>query len=305
MANQEPKTLEEIPQTPEQALESLDQMLATEDPTFAAEMGDVKSVGIETDVVIEASAIDAEDDLKDDGKKENFFKRIFSRAWYRVRIKTILFFRNLTYQSKSAAIWIFEQLKIWVPAAIKATTGFIKGRIKAFGKLNSTQKLAFVFGTLMLIGFVALVKINMKGQWIPLFDQPELKRFSEIADKEVDVGPDKEFIPLYAAFSLPNYEFLLPKFKSNLKPTAEHPWPMAAMELIITLDSRETAVEMKDREAAVFDRVQRVIEGVSYEQLSSPLGKEYLKALVKKDLNTILTVGFVEDVSYKTLVLKP
>lgn len=303
MADQEPKTLEQMPQSPEQVLQSLDQMLATEDPNFASEMSDVQAAGAEsTDVVIEASAIDAsEDELKDDGKKENFLKR----ALYRARRRIILFFSNLIYEIKSSAIWLFKQLKIWIPAAIKAALGFIKGRVKAFGQLNNTQKLAFVFGTLMLVGFVALIKINMKGQWIPAVDHPELKRFSEIADKEIDVGPEKQFVPLYAAFSLPNYEFLLPKFKSNLKPTAEHSLPMAAMELIITLDSRETAVEMKDREAAVFDRVQRVIEGVSYEQLNTILGKEHLKALIKKDLNTLLTQGWVEDVSYKTLVLKP
>lgn len=305
MADQEPKTLEEIPQTPEQALQSLDQLLATEDPNFAAEMTNVQAVGTETDVIIEASAIDAEDDAKDDGKKDNFLKRFLFRTWYRFRLKAILFARNLIYQSKTFSVWLFEQIKIWVPTVIKVIVGFIKSNIKAFKQLNKTQQIAFMFGTIMLIGLFALLKINMKGQWIPLFNQPELKRFSEIADKEVDVGPEKEFIPLYAAFSLPNYEFLLPKFKSNLKPTAEHSLPMAAMELIITLDSRDTAVEMKDREAAVFDRVQRVIESVSYEQLSSPLGKEYLKALIKKDLNTVLTQGWVEDVSYKTLVLKP
>ena len=302
MTDQDPKTLEQVDgPKPEGEAPNLDQLLAEADPTFAAEMSEVQSVGAETDVIIEADAIDAIDDGKEEGKKESFIKKI----QYQIKIKSILFGRRMVRMAVGSALWLFEKLKIWIPAAAKATLSFIKSNIKAFTQLNGAQKLALIASLIMGVVMFALLKMNMKGQWIPLFDQPELRRFSEIADKELDVGPDKEFIPLYTAFSLPNYEFLLPKFKSNLKPTAEHTLPMAAMELIITLDSRDTAVEMKDREAAVFDRVQRVIEGVTYEQLVSPLGKEHLKSLIKKDLNTLLTQGWVEDISYKTLVLKP
>lgn len=305
MAEQEPKTLEQMDPKPNDDLLALDQMIAAEDPEFATEMGDVQAVGIETDVIIEASAIDAEDDAKDDDKKENFFKRLLNRTWYKIRINCILFVRNLRYIAKDFAHWAIEQIKTQVPILIKATTQFLKNQAKAFAKLSTLQKISLVSAIALCAVMYGLLKMNLKGQWIPLMDLPELKRFSQIADHEVDIGEEKEFVPLYLAFSLPQYEFLLPKFKCNLRPTAEHAWPMAAMELIITLDSRDTAIEMKDREAAVFDRVQRVIEGMSYEQMSNPIGKEHLKTLVKKNLNTILTQGWVEEVNYKTLVIKP
>lgn len=305
MAEQEPKTLEDIDKNTDDALLSLDQMLAAEDPDFATEMKDVQEVGAATDVIIEASAIDTDEEIKEDGKKDPFIKRLILGPINLLKLKIKLFARNLVYQSKNFAIWLFQQLKIWIPIALKAALEFVKSNIKAFGKLTNVQKLALVSTLALLVVMFFLFKINVKGQWIPLFNKPELQRFSAIADSEIDVGKDKEFIPLYTAFSLPHFEYLLPKFKANLKPTPTNAWPMAAMELIITLDTRETAVELKDREAAVFDRVQRVIESVTYEQMDSALGKEHLKTLIKKELNTILTQGWVEDINYKTLVIKP
>ena len=305
MVDQEPKTLEDIDKKADDALLSLDQMLAAEDPDFATEMQGVQEVGADTDVVIEASAIDTDEEIKEDEKKDSFIKKMILGPINILKPKFILFARNLFLLAKNFAIWLYQQLKIWIPIVLKAVLNFYKTNIKAFGKLTRVQKLALVSGVVLLVGMFFLFKINVKGQWIPLFNKPELQRLSTIADSEIDVGKDKEFIPLYTAFSLPHFEYLLPKFKANLKPTATNAWPMAAMELIVTLDTRETAVELKDREAAVFDRVQRVIESVTYEQMDTSLGKEHLKTLIKKELNTILTQGWVENISYKTLVIKP
>lgn len=302
MSEQQPKTLEELEPNTKDALQSLDQMLEAEDPNFNAEMSDVKSVELDANVVIEAAAIDADTDMiHEDEVKEKFFKKIL----YRIKIKFILFGRNIKYQCKLFVVGVYEILKEWIPKVAKSILSFLKTNANAFARLSGPQKLMFVFGVILLGTMLFLLKINLTGQWIPKVDKPQLHNFGSVADHEIDLGKDKEFIPLYTAFSLPHFEYLLPKFKVNLKPTAVNHWPMAAMELIITLDTRETAVELKDREAAAFDRVQRVIEGVTYEQMDSPLGKEHLKALIKKEIDKILTQGWVEDVHYKTLVIKP
>lgn len=80
---------------------------------------------------------------------------------------------------------------------------------------------------------------------------------------------------------------------------------MGAFEVVVKVDSRDSAIEVRDREVEFFDLVQRVFEAETYPDLSSKPGKIKLKARLKREMNEILSQGWVQEVSFKTFVLKP
>ena len=86
------------------------------------------------------------------------------------------------------------------------------------------------------------------------------------------------------------------------KATAENPNPMGAFELVVELDSDDTAIEVRDREVEFFDHVQRVFEDETFRDLETVLGKDRLKSRIKRELNHKLTQGWVKDVKFKTFV---
>ena len=80
---------------------------------------------------------------------------------------------------------------------------------------------------------------------------------------------------------------------------------MGAFELIVLLDSKDTAIEIRDREVEFFDLLQRVLEEESFADLESELGKQRLKGRVKRELDQKLTQGWIKDINFKTFILKP
>jgi flagellar basal body-associated protein FliL len=93
--------------------------------------------------------------------------------------------------------------------------------------------------------------------------------------------------------------------KVNLRRTAENPNPMGAFEVIVQVDSKDTAIELRDREVELNDHLQRVFEEETFSDLETEIGKARLKTSLKRELNQKLTQGWVKDISFKTFVLKP
>src|SRR5262249_53247033 len=122
-----------------------------------------------------------------------------------------------------------------------------------------------------------------------------------VESSEKDDGSE----PFYSAFPQERYEFLFPKVKVNLRHTDEHPNPMGAFELVVQLDSKDTAIEMSDREVEFFDLLQRTMEDESYDSMDSELGKGRFKSKLKHEFNQLLTQGWVKDINFKTAILKP
>ncbi len=100
-------------------------------------------------------------------------------------------------------------------------------------------------------------------------------------------------------------EIYLNKIKVNLKAGPGHPNPMGAFEIYVQVDSHDTAIELQHRDVEMHDLVQRVIEGTSYTEVVTDLGKNRLKGLIKKEIDHALTQGWVADIHFKTFILKP
>lgn len=97
----------------------------------------------------------------------------------------------------------------------------------------------------------------------------------------------------------------LKKMVVNLKPsTSSTENPMLAFEVRVEGLSKEVMVELKDREAEFVDRVLRVTEEFSYDELSDATGKQKLAEKIIDVMNANLTKGQVRKVMFSTFFLK-
>jgi hypothetical protein len=145
---------------------------------------------------------------------------------------------------------------------------------------------------------------NLRGIWLPALTSPILRSFEPYADRVENYDP-KDGLSFDSAFPPERFEFGFRKLTVNIKRTSEHPNPFGAFEIIAGLDSRDTAVEMSDREAEFSDVVQRVLEQESFEDLEKDLGKSRLKGRLMSELNRKLTQGRVKEINFKSLILRP
>jgi flagellar basal body-associated protein FliL len=97
----------------------------------------------------------------------------------------------------------------------------------------------------------------------------------------------------------------LKKMVVNLKPSSgSGENPMLAFEIRVEGLSKEVMVELKDREAEFVDRVARVTEDFSYDELAEANGKQLLSEKIIDVMNANLTKGQVRKVMYSTFFLK-
>lgn len=80
---------------------------------------------------------------------------------------------------------------------------------------------------------------------------------------------------------------------------------MAAFEFYVEGTVSEVLVEIKDREYEVEDLFLRTIEEMTYDQLTTPEGKRVLCDRLRREVNKVLTTGFVRRIFIKTAILKP
>jgi flagellar basal body-associated protein FliL len=299
---------EEIP------LEDIEKLLEAEDPEFTKSLEEVRAV--ETDKSVEIKATELGDNLgiedRTDEKAEpenstrlQKIKAQIRERWSALRLRlknrTVLLWRDtlvfLKTKPKEYALYAFAMTKVLIKAAMVP--------MKIFLQADRKRKAA-------LIGLAALIAItlgvflaNIKGIWLPALHAPILRDFVENADWTETYNAREEGESFYSAFPQERHEFLFKKLKINLKRPNENSNPMGAFEIIVLLDSKDTAIEVRDREVELHDALQRVFEDETYSDLETEGGKGRLKSRLKRELNGKLTQGWVKDVTYKTFIIKP
>lgn len=291
-------------------LEDIDRILSEEDPEFAKSLEEVRQVEDDATVVIDSSVPDetlgAEEKVEAAtklGLKRRwtqaqlwmFQKRVRFQAW--VVAATIHSLLWLRVRPKEILLYTFKMLSMVIKKA--------KAPIQAFRNADLRQKFSVLLLLVMAITSSWILIHNFKGIWLPQFNEPILRDFKSSADSVTKFDPAQEGESFYAAFPQERHEYLFGKMKVNLKRTPEHPLPMGAFELIVLLDSKDTAIEVRDREIEFNDQLQRVFEDETFSDLESELGKTRLKSRLKRELNQKLTQGWVKDVNFKTFILKP
>ncbi len=304
-------------QTPDQTkgdeipLEDIDRILAAEDPEFTQSLEEVRAVETDKDVVIEASALDESEvgvasAQQDESagflrRKIDGFKMAYT-AW-RLRLRL-----RLVQAAKDAFVWAKTRPKdylLFAFAMLKTLAKKSTAPIKAFMSASKMQKITVVALLAISVGTIWVLAANLKGIWIPHLMGPILADLGEHADFVETYDPKDGAESFYSAFPQEVYQFLFKKMRVNLKRTTSNPLPMGAFEVVVEVDSKDTAVELRDREVELHDELQRLFEDETVTDLEQDLGKSRLKGRIKKSLNERLTQGWIKDVHLKTFVLKP
>ena len=181
----------------------------------------------------------------------------------------------------------------------------IKTQVTAFREAPRIFQIGVALLATVVIGGLWVFGANLKGIWIPHLTEPILSSLEHKADYVGTFDPQDGAESFYAAFPQEVHEFLFKKMKVNLRRRPENPNPMGAFEIVVEVDSKDTAVELRDRETEFHDLLQRLMEEESVTDLDSENGKKILKGRIKKELNGKLTQGWLKDIHFKTFVLKP
>lgn len=292
---------EEIP------LEDIEKMLESEDPEFAKQLEEVRTIENDPTIELEASVVGEDDNLASEERPDSVYAKVRAR----VKMSVYTFKRNLKIRLKEFAKNLLIALKTkpaefayYTMAMAKLLLNHIGTPLRLFKAATPLQRLASL--VLLVIGSVALLVLinNVKGIWIPALNEPILTSFEAHADFVESFTADQSQ-SFYGVFPQERHEFLFTRMKVNLRRTPDNPNPMGAFEVIVLLDSKDTAIEVRDREVELFDYLQRVFEDETFNDLENELGKAKLKSRLKRELNQLLTQGWVKEVSFKTFILKP
>jgi flagellar basal body-associated protein FliL len=300
-------------QTPssEIPLADIDALLKAEDPEFTQSLDEVRAVAPDSAITIEAS-VTAEPEQMDDKIEGEFQGSRWEKLKLRYRTAMMGFRQRLKARlrqfGKDLLIFLKNRPKeffFFLLAIAKVAAQKAVVPLKAFQEASLPQRLVMLLLVAMVAAAGWILRHNLKGVWLPHINEPILASFTDVADHVETFDRQDDGESFYAAFPQERYEFLFGKMKVNLRQTPENPLPMGAFELVVVLDSKDTAIEVRDREVEFSDLLQRVLEGESFNDLSSELGKARLKSRIKRELNQQLTQGWIKDVNFKTFILKP
>jgi len=304
ISQDKPPLMENNPETQE-----LDQVLATMDPEFAKNLENIQSVLPNTEIHIETESIEVDEsgeiiepvvEKKPSGIKARF-NAVKQAIHLRLARITASIWHFLKTVPKNVAVTTFKGLMV----AVKAVLGAISKVVKGFFAFSGPQKLAAVAVLALAIAMLMVIKANLKGDWLPMLNDPILTSFEPRADSVTEFDLKEKMISFARAFPQDPEMFLFDKLKVNLRRNSSHSNPMGAFEIFAQVDSHETAVELQTRQVELHDSIQRVFEGQQYEELVSDLGKNRMKGLIKSEINHELTQGWVVDIHFKTFILKP
>lgn len=175
-----------------------------------------------------------------------------------------------------------------------------------FAKYSLAKKLAFVgFVFLAVFSLIFLYKIGTKGLF-PHEEEMFIGSLEEWSQEKQEYDPKTQMESFFESARTSQNIFMIKKLIVNIRASANSgPNPMAAFEFLAEGAANDVVIELKDREPEILDLFSRTIEEMSYDQLASAEGKRSLCDRLRKDVNSILSTGFVRRVFLKTAIVKP
>lgn len=291
------------------SMESLDSIIANEDPDFAKSL---EEIGPVENIEIYNESLQLEYTLADEVKlwKEatDFRKKIVTvlpflpALTFKMKMKrTVVRLRWVKWKSQ-----VFHNIKNVGPLLLSWSKKTVSDSLHAFSHFSKLKKLAF-FGLIIITaasGFI-VYRVATKG----LLPHPEelfIKSLAEWSQQQYYYDPHEEVESFYESHRTTQNILLLKRMVVNLRRSSESgESPMGAFEFFVEGAASEVIVEIKDRESEVKDIFLRTIEEMTFDQVSSGEGKKYLCESLRKEVNKILTKGFVRRVFIKTAIVKP
>lgn len=302
----------------EMSLESLDKLIADDDPEFAAAMNSLSADNISGENLGEDFSAEycLEDEIKS-WKQAIGFRSILFKLF--PIIPNIIFpFRKLVrniqvfiFNLKDISINSLKEIGPWSLKKIKHILHGIKTDIhdtsNSFKGFNKVKKALTALLLLLACfsGFVIYRIVTDRGL-LPHDDELFINNLDHWADSSIVFDPNVEMESFYDSMHGVQNVLEMTKMVVNVQRSASSGEnPMGAFEFVIEGSASEAVIEVKDREAEMRDLFQRTIEELTYDQLSTTEGKQLMCDRIRKRLNVALTKGKIRRVFIKTSILKP
>lgn len=186
----------------------------------------------------------------------------------------------------------------------KSSNRFFGNMAKPF-QVRSHPKAAAVFWT-SIASLAAVSYFTWTHKDSLLSNQLFLTSFADIGGEVREYNPNNETEAFYDNPRFAKNLVTISSMHVNLKASeSSGPNPMLALEVTVEGLSADAIVEIKDREAEFKDKLLRLTEEKSYDELIEAEGKQILCDQYRDELNTYLTRGQVRKVLLKSFVIKP
>ncbi len=163
---------------------------------------------------------------------------------------------------------------------------------------------AILFLTLMAL-LVKVVSLFMSNNPLPSLEKKMVTSFTQVADEVYTYDQHSEMEQFDSPLRHSDYTVLLGKVIANLKCSNNSTIrPFGAFRFHFEASTREAAMELIDREKEFLDLMQRTLEEMTWDDLSTPEGKNRMKLVLRKRMNEVLNRGRVKKIFIETFILK-
>lgn len=101
----------------------------------------------------------------------------------------------------------------------------------------------------------------------------------------------------------PTYFPITPAFNANTADMDVTRYVKVSIVLTYTSNTKQLAVELPERVYMIKDRIYSIIRSYNYDQLRTNEGISMLKADIKREINSMLRNGQIDDVLFEELIL--
>jgi flagellar basal body-associated protein FliL len=288
----------------------LDAVLMLESPELVAEMALIRDVAKSAGKAVSPSALDGDSSIVGVDGRLTVRQRLGVQLLKLVSAvrKTQDFFKHAAKDSKGLLRELLAQAIVSAIKSFHTRKGQLGAGFSWYRSRTWQQKLSIFMATAVVIALIFVVARIVQGNLLPKTEREWIASFEEKADGVFTYDRNDPFEDFNDPILHPEFVVVIERVIVNLARTKEADEganPMAAFEFYIQTDNQQSAIEVKDRNVEVRDVLARAVERMTYPELATEEGKQKLKLILRKDLNTIMTKGRVRRVYFKTIVLNP
>lgn len=278
-------------------LETLDRLIADQDPDFRESMAAVAAESAGQDANIELLDLDQ---LLAEHEAKSFRARL--RRTYRKALTFLIGLRTTLIHFFTDEFPTFLRS---LAARIKSGVATLREAWRQFG----FKPLRF---RLMVFGFAGLCAASVTIIWflvsrgLPEPDRLFMQSIEELAESAVEYDPATQQEAFYDSVRAAQNVLIIPKLVVNLKRSAgSGANPMMAADFYVEGNSPDVVIEIKARETEFRDAFARSLEEFNADELDTAGGKTRMLERLAREANRLATKGRVRKVLLKTFVLKP
>lgn len=172
-----------------------------------------------------------------------------------------------------------------------------------WNNLPRNRKQRYWVSLAILLAAVTLVVFIGKGYLLPRFEVPYILSMNELSDGVHSYPAEESMVPLFDDYRTKSFTHTLPKIMISLK-QVDGRASFAEIEFFLNLREEEAQTIVQSKQTEIIDRIQRILEQVTVQELEDPSGKDRVKQLLRQGINDLLQGSYVVGVYYRTILLK-